>query len=340
MNALSKESNSFHTERANIYDRQKVGLVVKERSVSRIAACVLLLLSSIFPSASSQLLPEADIECDDLVEIDPSTGFRSIIVNCEVTNPSSGSENIEFTYEAGVLTASGPESLTLGAGESESFDVVIGSEEGQEKGSYEVNVSGVVTEWNGVPVNIFGFSDEEVVEVEILPYTQCSLNPPSALFVDAGEDVSFSARYECSSNEENRLEVSLHLLEKDSTQEGMWPSGFNDLSDGGCEIQNPMGSVECQFLLTTPPNLQSKWEGCLIIVDESTTPQWSCSGDFSFPLTVNERDVSPSSVGIDVNGSILEDFGVTEENQNYVIGGSLAVVVASFALVIFLRKRN
>ena len=156
----------------------------------------------------------------------------------------------------------------MGGGESVSFQVSVLSGEGQSAGAYVVNVSVVVTEWNGIPVTIFGFSDEDSTDVEIVPYTSCSLSPPSGLFVDAGEDVSFSARYDCNSNENREMDVSLHLLEIGDTQEGMWPSGFNDMSDGVCSVQNPMGSVECQFILTTPPNLESKWEGCLIIVDE------------------------------------------------------------------------
>ena len=134
--------------------------------------------------------------------------------------------------------------------------------------------------------------------------------------------------------------VSLHLLEKDSTQEGMWPSGFNDMSEGDCKIQNPMGSVNCGFVLTTPSNLQEKWEGCLIVVDEMTNPGWSCSSDFAFTLTVNEKETLVPSVGIDVNGTFLEDLGVTEENQEYFIGGGAGLVVLFVSLVVLLRRRR
>ena len=118
---------------------------------------------------------------------------------------------------------------------------------------YDINVSVVVTEWNGVPVSVFGFSDEDVVEVEILPYTVCSSSGPSAIFSEAGDDVLLSVVYSCDSNEESSLEVSLHLLEEGSIQETMWPSGFNDMSVDTCRVENPMGSVNCDFVLTTPP---------------------------------------------------------------------------------------
>ena len=325
-------------KRANIYDGQKQGEIVRRHALMTIMLSSLISISVLSPPASSQLLPEANLECDDLVEIDPSSGSREVLVNCEVSNPTSGAETIEITYQSDLLTAAGPDSVSVEGGETVSFQVSVLSGEGQREGTYEVNVSVVVTEWNGVPVTIFGFSDEDAIDVEIVPYTFCSLSAPSSLFVDAGDDVSFSARYDCDSNENTQLDVSLHLLEIGHTQEEMWPSGFNDMSEEGCSVQNPMGSVECQFTLTTPSNLESKWEGCLIIVDEWTDPGWSCSSSFSFPLTVNEKEVIVPSVGIDVNGTFLEDLGVTEDNQVYIFGGATALVILILGMILMLRR--
>ena len=309
------------------------------RSFSVVFIASLLMVGGISSSASAQLLPDADLECDDSTEIDLSSGVGSSLINCELTNPTSGAEKVELSYQAGDLDTAGPGSVTVGGGQTVSFQVVVASPTGQSAGAYEVNVSAVVTEWNGVPVSIFGFSDEEGIEVKVLPYTTCSSSRPSAIFAEAGEDVAFSVTYSCDSNEDSSMAISLHLLEKGSSQEIMWPSGFNDMSVGGCNIQNPMGSVNCDFLLTTPSNLQEKWEGCLIVVDEMTNPGWSCSSDFAFPLTVNEKETLVPSVGIDVNGTVLEDLGVTEENQVYFIGGGLVLVALLISLMVILRRR-
>jgi len=274
------------------------------------------------------------------VEIDLSGGSSSSVIDCELTNPTSFPETIELTYQQGEFDLAGPGSVTVGGGQTESFQIVVASPTGQSAGTYEVNVSAVVTEWNGVPVSIFGFSDEEGIEVEVLPYTECTSSRPSAIFAEAGEEVTFSVVYSCDSNEDSSMEISLHLLEKGSSQEGMWPSGFNDMSVGDCRISNPMGSVNCDFVLTTPSNLQDKWEGCLIVVDENTDPEWSCSSDFAFPLTVNERETVVPSVGIDVNGTVLEDLGVTEENQKYFIGGAVLLAVLFISLVVVFRRRR
>ena len=311
---------------------------IRRRAVIFVSSVILICWFS--PIGSAQILPEADVECEDSVTMDISPGsVKQAIVNCELANPTAGSESIEISYQSGNLNVAGPGSMTVEGGESVDFQIAVASTGEIPAGVYDINVSVVVTEWNGVPVSVFGFSDEDVVEVEVLPYTVCSSSRPSAIFSEAGDDVLFSVVYSCDSNEENSLEVSLHLLEEGSNQEAMWPSGFNDMSTDACRIENPMGSVNCDFILTTPSNLQSKWEGCLIVVDEMTDPVWSCSSEFAFPLTVNEKEVVVPSVGIDVNGTFLEELGVTEENQNLVIGGTASVLILVASLFVFFRRK-
>ncbi len=313
---------------------------MKIRRMAVIFVSSMMLICCFSTSGSAQILPEADVECEDSVTLDISPdSVKQAIVNCELTNPTSGSESIEISYQSGNLNVAGPGSMTVEGGESVDFQIAVASSGEIPAGMYDINVSVVVTEWNGVPVSVFGFSDEDVVEVEVLPYTVCSSSGPSAIFSEAGDDVLFSVVYSCDSNEESSLEVSLHLLEKGSSQETMWPSGFNDMSVDTCRVENPMGSVNCDFVLTTPSNLQSKWEGCLIVVDEMTDPIWGCSSEFAFSLTVNEKETVVPSVGIDFNGTILEELGVTEENQNLVIGGTAGVLILVASLYVFFRRK-
>ena len=313
---------------------------MKIRRMAVIFVSSMMLICCFSTSGSAQILPEADVECEDSVTLDISPdSVKQAIVNCELTNPTSGSESIEISYQSGNLNVAGPGSITVEGGESVDFQIAVASSGEIPAGMYDINVSVVVTEWNGVPVSVFGFSDEDVVEVEVLPYTVCSSSGPSAIFSEAGDDVLLSVVYSCDSNEESSLEVSLHLLEEGSIQETMWPSGFNDMSVDTCRVENPMGSVNCDFVLTTPSNLQSKWEGCLIVVDEMTDPIWSCSSEFAFSLTVNEKETVVPSVGIDVNGTFLEELGVTEENQNLVIGGAAGGLILVASLYVFFRRK-
>ena len=313
---------------------------MKIRRMAVIFVSSMMLICCFSTSGSAQILPEADVECEDSVTLDISPdSVKQAIVNCELTNPTSGSESIEISYQSGNLNVAGPGSITVEGGGSVDFQIAVASSGEIPAGMYDINVSVIVTEWNGVPVSVFGFSDEDVVEVEVLPYTVCSSSGPSAIFSEAGDDVLLSVVYSCDSNEESSLEVSLHLLEEGSIQETMWPSGFNDMSVDTCRVENPMGSVNCDFVLTTPSNLQSKWEGCLIVVDEMTDPIWSCSSEFAFSLTVNEKETVVPSVGIDVNGTFLEELGVTEENQNLVIGGAAGGLILVASLYAFFRRK-
>jgi hypothetical protein len=71
-----------------------------------------------------------------------------------------------------------------------------------------------------------------------------------------------------------------------------------------------------------------------------TDPGWSCSSNFAFSLTVNEKEAVIPSVGIDVNGTVLEDLGMTEENQNYFIGGGVGIVALVIALIVLMRRMS
>ena len=48
----------------------------------------LILICCFSTNGSAQILPEAEVECEDLVTLDISPGsVKQAIVNCELTNP-------------------------------------------------------------------------------------------------------------------------------------------------------------------------------------------------------------------------------------------------------------
>ena len=84
---------------------------------------------SFVPSSSAQqLFPEVDLECDDQLQLDFLSGYDSVVVNCGLTNPTTLTEKVEISYQSGNLTASGPESVTVGGGETVDFIVVVQAE--------------------------------------------------------------------------------------------------------------------------------------------------------------------------------------------------------------------
>ena len=87
---------------------------MKTRRGSAIFVSSMMLICCFSTSGSAQILPEADVECEDSVTLDISPGsVKQAIVNCELTNPTSGSESIEISYQSGNLNVAGPESMTV-----------------------------------------------------------------------------------------------------------------------------------------------------------------------------------------------------------------------------------
>jgi hypothetical protein len=353
MNALRGKTMLFLLGRANIYDFTGVRKIMRSGVFFSIFFMSLICMCGLSTITSAQLPalpPEIELECDENVALGDSSDWATM-ANCILSNPTLADEEVELVYPStGELQISGPQSLTVGASSEESFEVALDASEDYrtEAGEYLVNITASVTLWGGIPVDFLGSSDDAQIAVEFLPYTRCQTSHSYGSFggevVESGQDVIFRLMYDCRSNEDMLIDVSLHLLEKGSTQEGMWPSGFNDMSTGSCEVQNPMGVAECEFELTTPPNLQEAWEGCVILLDEVTDPQYesqvlSCSSNYAVPLTVNAKEVEIPSVGIEINGTILEDLGITEENKTYFAIGGGSVVVLVVALVIVLRRR-
>ena len=142
---------------------------MKIRRMAVIFVSSMMLICCFSTSSSAQILPEADVECEDSVTLDISPdSTKQAIVNCELTNPTSGSESIEISYQSGNLNVAGPGSMTVEGGESVDFQIAVASSGEITAGMYDINVSVVVTEWNGVPVSVFGFSDEDMHALEDL----------------------------------------------------------------------------------------------------------------------------------------------------------------------------
>ena len=128
-------SVAIHT---NVYDSRKSGSYVINRTFSVVFISSMLVLCGISPSGSAQVLPETDLECDDSTEIDLSNGAGTSVINCELTNPTTFAEKVELTYQGGALDTAGPGSVTVGGGQTSSFQIVIASSSGQSAGTYEV----------------------------------------------------------------------------------------------------------------------------------------------------------------------------------------------------------
>jgi len=295
-------------------------------------------------SAQEQLFPSINLDCvESEIEFEFSSTTDSAVVHCTVENPTAYSEDVSIGYDTSSIDSDGPSSITVEAGGEEDFEVTLLADKSVEVGTYELVVSAQVTgAAGGIPVGFITNNETYSLDAIVPEFIDCGVSySQEALTVDAGEEVSFSASYSCESNRDQGLKVELHLVSDGASQEGMWASGFNDISEGDCEVKisNGNGISNCQFLVTTPANLAEVWKGCLVVLDERTTTAQSCQQEYSMMLTVNPKESGVTDIGFGQNGTLFEDLGISEDEEPYVIGGSVVLLLLIVAVAVVLRRR-
>ena len=110
MSSLSRGTNCWH--------KTRMSMIVKTQNYCENTAYGCHIVSSMMliccfsTSGSAQILPEADVECEDsvMLDISPDSVKQAIVnANCEPT----GSESIEISYQSGNLNVAGPGSMTV-----------------------------------------------------------------------------------------------------------------------------------------------------------------------------------------------------------------------------------
>jgi len=303
--------------------------------------CTMLILATMLNSitpVSAQLLPEIVITCDDEGEIDSGSVTRNVIIECTVENPSMFSEQVTIQVQAGELDSSAPESMTVAAGESLDFDVLFRSDEAEEPGEMEVNVTATVNQVNGVPYPL-GTSDSEEIIITIIEYMNCNseIGQGGGTF-DGGDEISISAAVNCNSNKEGDVSYQVHLIKKNMGSSS-WPSGFENIG-GNCNVDIDVGDTgeNCNFIIGTPDNLDSDWEGCIVIIEVGEIRPNSCPNSNKVDIKIKKKTVG---LGIELggNGSIVEQLGLTEE-QLPVIGGSVGIVLVIIVGLMYYRRKG
>ena len=98
-------------------------------------------------------VPDITLTCSQPSPIDVEPGSpRSTIVNCNLENPSVHQVKVEIRIQAGNLAYSGPASVTVGNGNSASFQVTLRADLRAAEGSQTVAITAEVTQANGIPV--------------------------------------------------------------------------------------------------------------------------------------------------------------------------------------------
>ena len=202
----------------------------------------------------------------------------------------------------------------------------------------EVNVTATVNQVNGLPYPL-GPSDSEEIIITIIEYMNCNseIGQGGGTF-DGGDEISISAAVNCNSNKEGEVSYQVHLIKKNMGSSS-WPSGFENIG-GNCDVDIDVGDTgeNCNFRIGTPDNLDSDWEGCIVIIEVGEIRPNSCPNSNKVDIKIKKKTVG---LGIELggNGSIVEQLGLTEE-QLPVIGGSVGIVLVIIVGLMYYRRKG
>tara|TARA_B100000900_G_scaffold363288_1_gene337166 strand:+ start:10589 stop:11503 length:915 start_codon:yes stop_codon:yes gene_type:complete len=298
---------------------------------------ILATITSFVTPVSAQLLPDVILTCEDNAEIN-SGDTKTAIISCEVENPGMFQEKVSIQVESGELANAAPDSIFVAPGDAAEFQVSLRSDEAEEPGEIPVNVTATVTEVNGVPYPL-GTSDSEEIIITIIEYQYCgvSIGQGGGVF-DGGDEISISAAVNCNSNKQGEVSYQVHLI-KNSMGSSSWPNGFENIN-GNCNIDVGVGETggNCNFRIGTPDNLDSDWEGCIVIIEVGEVRPNSCPISNKVDVKIKKKS---TGLGLELGGneSLVEQLGLTEE-QLPVIGGSIGIILLIIGGFIFYRRKG
>lgn len=294
------------------------------------------------PSAAQQILPGIELECSIssiTIDFGEDSYPETELIDCILTNDRPYVEDVALEYVSEDIEVTGPGSLTVEGGDDVSFQVIIDLDSGLSPQKYTLNITAEVVSAVGIPMGFLTDIEEWVVEIEIMEYTNCDVTySMNSLNVEAGENALFTASYSCESNADKELDVEVHLVKKNENYESAWESGFNVISEKcSVVISEGDGFENCEFELTTPSNIDEKFEGCLIVLDERKLTAGSCQNEISLEFIV-EPGESGLINGVGGNISVLDDYNISEM-QVVVAGGVFVAFSILFIIIVRYRRR-
>jgi hypothetical protein len=321
----------------NIYPSEVSAGVVSRTTLVLVFVLIIGPLGALIPAASGQVFPDITVECGDNVEIDVSPGSsRTAMTSCELENNSMWIEEVSVDIDSEDLDTAGPESVTIGAGETLTISIVMSAAQDLEAGDYLVNVSAEVTSAGGVPVPGLA-SDTDEIGVTIAEFTSCDHTVgQGGGTLEAGQIISFSISISCDSNTDSTTKYSARLVDKSGSS--AWPSGFDDQSPQ-CDVLIPDGgtSANCQFQILTPSNLDSTWEGCVVVLENGASVPKSCPSSNVIDVKIEPKSIGIGIIDLTGNDSV---FGEYSDEAPIIIGGVAVVLVLAIIGIVMSRRRR
>ena len=319
------------------------------RAIHAVSVAAILLGLMMAPSVvgQSQPLPSISLTCDEGDAIDVFEGaLPSTMINCQLENPSI------YTEKVVVSLGSEDDDLALPAvpdqevepGGTVSFAFRVEVPFGKLPGWSDVNVTAKVTEANNVQVGLLTSEEEEVVTVEVNAFHNCigQLGQGGGT-IDAGDPIMFSATINCNSNVDYEARYSIGVVGGLNSV----PSGFESQGEDCVAFSPPGGkTTSCVFQISTPSNLENKWEGCLFLFQSYE----EVSNGVGTILEVQEnecRDWYMIQVVVEPTGLSLQTLGLGENttvadlivDNKEIVGGGIGALILLVSLIVIVKRR-
>jgi len=235
-----------------------------------ILLCMVTLLSLSTPSLSAQgPLPSIVLECDQqsiTIEVHPGSS-KVANVDCTLSNPSAYSMSADIAVSSGSLSNAAPGSVTIAAGDEQTFQVALRGESTMSPSMIDVAINASVTTINGVPCTFGCPEDSADVDVEIVQFARISAQTRAGelnLGVDQSAEVVIDLQN--LGNGQDIFEIEIE------NQSGLESLGFSfDIQSTG--NLDPQEKVPHSFTVTTGGDIPTETFEIEVYIRSSFDPE-------------------------------------------------------------------
>jgi hypothetical protein len=235
-----------------------------------IAIYVLSTWAGTVDNAEAQINPDISLTCSPTaIEIDVAPGDTRIgTTYCDAQNPTLYVEKVNIQITAAGLTYAAPGSITVAAGDTTTFEVVVRGEDQMAEGSRQVTISARVDQANGAPCpTCTSQTTSLVVVVKQFPMLRIQADEP---FKQLRPKVDYIFEFGIYNDGNNRDQFIIAVNNRDELAD----AGFQiSLPEVNTWIESKAPPVKMRVMMRTPK--KQGWSDHYYQLDFRTTSEHS-----------------------------------------------------------------
>jgi len=221
-------------------------------------------------NAEAQINPDISLTCSPTaIEIDVAPGDTRIgTTYCDAQNPTLYVEKVNIQITAAGLTYAAPGSITVAAGDTTTFEVVVRGEDQMAEGSRQVTISARVDQANGAPCpTCTSQTTSLVVVVKQFPMLRIQADEP---FKQLRPKVDYIFEFGIYNDGNNRDQFIISVNNRDELAD----AGFQiSLPEVNTWIESKAPPVKMRVMMRTPK--KQGWSDHYYQLDFRTTSEHS-----------------------------------------------------------------